>query len=162
MTTESKQVSAGTGVGTLLGAASWALPVGVVAALVGLLVDGTQALYAGLAAAVATVLVLALGALAVDAVARIMPAASLLLALLTYICQLLFLTVALSAVASSAADETVTRWAAAALIAVTLAWTAAHVVLAMRRRIAVYDVTLPSERTSASDALSRATGAGAR
>jgi ATP synthase protein I len=161
MTTESKQVRAATGAGTLLGAASWALPVGVAVALVGLAVDGVHALYAGLAGAVATVVVLALGALAVDVVARIMPAASLMLALLTYVCQLLFLTVALAAVVGSA-DEDVTRWAAGGLIAVTLAWTVAHVVLATHRRIAVYDVALPSERTSASDALSGATGAGAR
>jgi ATP synthase protein I len=162
MTTESKQVRATTGAGTLLGAASWALPAGVAAAIVGLAVDGVEALYAGLTAAVATVLVLALGALVVDVVARIMPAASLLLALLTYVCQLLFLTIALSIVAGNAGDETVTRWAAAALIVVTLAWTAAHVILATRRRIAVYDVALPSERTSASDALSEGTRAGAR
>jgi ATP synthase protein I len=161
MTTESKQVRAATGAGTLLGAASWALPVGVAVALLGLAVDGVHALYAGLAGATATVVVLALGALVVDVVARIMPAASLMLALLTYMCQLLFLTVALAAVAGSAGED-VTRWAAACLIAVTLAWTVAHVVLATRRRIAVYDVALPSEKTSASDALSGATGAGAR
>jgi hypothetical protein len=161
MTTESKQVHAATGVGTLLGAASWALPAGLVVALVGLALDGTSALYAGLAGAAATVLVLAGGALAVDVVARIMPAASLLLALLTYACQVLLLTVALIVVAD-AADDTVTRWSAGALIAVALAWTLAHVVLATRRRIAVYDVVLPSERTSPSDALSGPAGAGAR
>lgn len=161
MTTE-KQVHTTSGAGTLLGAASWALATGVAVALVGLAVDGTDALYAALAGATATVLVLALGALVVDVVARIMPAASLMLALLTYICQLLFLTVALAAVASSAGDDAVTRWAAAGLIAVTLAWTVAHVLLTMHRRIPVYDVALPSERTSASDALSKATGAGAR
>lgn len=176
MTTASKQVRASSGAGTLLGAASWALPVGVAVALVGLAVDGTSALGAGLAGAVATVLVLAGGALAVDVVARIMPAASLLLALLTYVFQVLVLTVALAAVAR-AADGTVTRWAAAALIAVTLAWTFAHLLLATRRRVAVYDVALPGEHAegaevaragrpartaSPSDGVSGATGAGAR
>lgn len=161
MTTESKQVRDATGAGTLLAAASWAFPAGLVVALVGLSVDGTSALYAGLAGAAATALILAAGALAVDAVARIMPVASLLLALLTYVCQVLLLTVALIVVADSA-DDTVTRWSASALMAVALAWTVAHVVLATRRRIAVYDVVLPSERTSAPDALSGGARAGAR
>jgi hypothetical protein len=161
MTTESKQVRDATSAGTLFGAAAWALPAGLVVALVGLVVDGTSALYAGLAGAAATALVLAAGALAVDAVARIMPAASLLLALLTYACQVLLLTVALIVVAD-AADDTVTRWSAGALMAVALAWTVAHVLLATRRRIAVYDVVLPGERTSAHDASSGATRAGAR
>src|SRR4051795_10073146 len=76
MTTASKQVRAASGAGTLLGAAAWALPAGVVVALAGLAVDGATALYAALAGALATVLVLALGALAVDVVARIMPLAS--------------------------------------------------------------------------------------
>jgi ATP synthase protein I len=161
MTTASKQVRPTSGAGTLLGAASWALPTGGLVALVGLVVSGPGAMLAGLAGAVATVLVLAFGALVVDAVARIMPSASLMLALLTYVCQILVLTVALVAVAGHG-DDTVTRWAAGGLIAVTLTWTLAHVMLATRRRIAVYDVPLPGEETSAPDALSGAAGAGAR
>ena len=167
MTTASKQVRAASGAGTLLGAASWALPVGVLVALAGLAVAGAPAFGAGLAGAVATTLVLAGGALAIDVVARVMPTASLLLALLTYVFQVLVLTVALAAVAS-AAGGTVTTWAAAALIAVTLAWTFAHLLLATRRRVAVYDLALPGETTgsagiaSASDGVSGANGAGAR
>jgi hypothetical protein len=161
MTTESKQVSATAGAGTLLGAAAWALPAGLVVAFVGLAVDGSTALYAGLAGAVATVLVLAGGALVVGAVARIMPVASLMLALLTYVCQLLLLTVALTVVANLA-DETATQWSAGALIAVTLVWTIAHLLLATRRRIAVYDIALPAGDSSASDASSSTTRAGAR
>jgi hypothetical protein len=161
MTTESKQVRATTGAGTLLGAASWALTAGIALAVAGLVIDGSSALCAGLAGAAATVLVLALGALMVDLVARVMPTASLLLALLTYVFQILVLTAALVVVAR-VADDTVTRWSAGALIAVALAWTLAHVVLATRRRIAVYDVALPSETTSAPDVPSRPTGAGAR
>jgi ATP synthase protein I len=161
MTTASKQDRAATGAGTLLRAAAWALPAGVVVALVGLAVDGATALYTGLAGAAATVLVLGLGALAVDVVARIMPMASLMLALLTYVCQLLLLTVALAAVADLA-DETATQWSAGALIAVTLVWTIAHLLLATRRRIAVYDVALPSDDPSTLDASSRGTRASAR
>jgi ATP synthase protein I len=161
MTTASKQGSAATGAATLLRAAAWALPAGAAVALVGLASDGTHALYAGLAGAVATMLVLALGALAVDVVARVMPVASLMLALLTYVCQLLLLTLALAVVAR-VADPTATRWSAGALIAVTLVWTIAHVLLATRRRIPVYDLPLPSAHQSASDASSGGTRAGAR
>jgi ATP synthase protein I len=164
MTTESKQVHA-TGVGTLLGAASWALPAGLAVAAVGLAVDGSRAAYAGLAGALATVLVLAGGALAVDLVARVMPSASLLLGLLTYACQLLTVTLALATVAD-AAGRAATQWAAGSLIAVTLAWTAAHVLLATRRRIAAFDVALPgqdrSQDPSAPDAVSDAVRADAR
>lgn len=161
MTTESKQVSATLGAWTLLGAAAWAFPAGLVLALVGLAVDGSTALYAGLAGAVATVLVLAGGALVVGVVAKIMPVASLLLALLTYVCQLLLLTVALAAVANLA-DDVATRWSAGALIAVTLVWTIAHLLLATRRRIAVYDIALPGGDPSVSDASVGGTRSGTR
>ena len=161
MTTESKQVHAPSGVGTLLGAASWALPAGLLVALLGFAVDGPTALYAGLAGALVTVAVLAGGALAVDAVARVMPAASLLVALLTYVCQLLVLTVALLGLADGA-DGTVTRWAAGATVGITLVWTIAHVVLATRRRIAVYDIVLPGQDPSAPDGLRQRSRAGAR
>jgi ATP synthase protein I len=161
MTTESKQVRAATGAGTLLGAASWALGAGGALSLVGLLVGGSPALSGGLAGAVAATLVLAGGALAVDVVARLAPTLSLLLALLTYVCQILVLTMVMAVVAQRA-DDTVTAWAAGALIAVTLAWTLAHLLLSTRRRIPVYDVTLPDERTSASDGVSRGARAGAR
>lgn len=161
MTTASKQVRAATGAGTLVRAAAWALPAGLVVALVGLSTDGARAAYAGLAGAVATVLVLALGALAVDVVARVMPVASLMLALLTYVCQLLLLTVALAAV-SRAADETATQWSAGALIAVTLVWTVAHLLLVTRRRIPAFDLPLPSGNPSAADASSAGTRASAR
>ncbi|GAB7004047.1 hypothetical protein JCM18899A_15190 [Nocardioides sp. AN3] len=161
MTTETKQVRATSGAGTLLGAASSALPFGFAVAVVGLAVDGPAALYAGLAATLVTAGVLAGGALFVGVVARVMPVASLLLALLTYACQVMVLTLALTAVAGSG-DNTVTRWAAGSLIAVTLAWTLAHLLFATRRRIAVYDVTLPGETASALDETSEATGAGAR
>jgi ATP synthase protein I len=161
MTTESKQVRAGTGAGTLLGAAASALPVGLVVALVGLATDGTPALFAGLAGALATTLVLAGGALAVDAVARIMPSASLLLALLTYACQVLVLTMAMAGVADRA-SRAVTTWAAGALIGVTLAWTFAHLLLSTRRRIPAFEVRLPGQTPSPSDALSGQPRAGAR
>lgn len=161
MTTESKQVRARTGAGTLLGAAAWALPAGLIVALVGLGVTGVQAMWAALAGAGATVVVLAAGGLVVDVVARVMPVASLLLALLTYVCQVLVLTGALVVVAG-VSDDTVTRWSAGALIGVTLVWTMAHVLLATRRRIAVYDVALPGENASVADGLPGVTGAGAR
>jgi len=123
--------------------------------------SSAAAFVGGLSGAAATAVVLAGGALGVGVVARVMPAASLLLALLTYACQVLALTVVM-AVVSDRAGDTVTAWAALALIAVTLTWTLAHLVLSTRRRIAAFDVVLPGEGTSAPDALSRAVRASAR
>jgi ATP synthase protein I len=74
-------------------------------------------------------------------VAAVLPAASLLLALVTYAFQLAVLTMALAVVAR-VADRTVTGWAAGALAAVTVVWTGCHLVLALRRRIPVYDATV--------------------
>lgn len=165
MTTESKQVSTvpglGTGLGTLLGAASLAFGAGAVVALVALAADGRGAAYAALGLAVATAAVMALGAGFVNLVAAVMPAASLLLALLTYAFQLAVLTVVLVVVAR-ASDPAVTGWAAGAMIAATLVWTLGHVVIATRRRIPVYDLPARDQIRSASDGVRDGSGAGAR
>jgi hypothetical protein len=76
----------------------------------------------------------------------------LLLALVTYAFQLAVLTMALAVVAR-VADRTVTAWAAGALAAVTVVWTGCHLVLALRRRIPVYDLPVREAVASASDAL---------
>ncbi|SFB72463.1 hypothetical protein SAMN04487968_101156 [Nocardioides terrae] len=161
MTTESKQVRVATGAGTLLGAASWALAIGAAVALVGLVVDGRPALAGGLTGAVTTAVVLAGGALCINVIARVMPSVSLMIALLTYALQVVVLTMVM-AVVSESADDTVTLWAAVALIAVTLTWSLAHLLLSTRRRIAAYDVALPGEGTSGPDALSGAVRPSAR
>jgi ATP synthase protein I len=94
--------------------------------------------------------VFALGVASVGAVARLLPAASLLVALLTYALQLLVLALVVAAIQRAGVEaETLSRgWFAAGVIAVTLLWLVAQVVAAMRQRIPLYDAP---EGASASD-----------
>ncbi|TIC84078.1 hypothetical protein [Nocardioides sp. GY 10127] len=120
-----------TGAATLLaavvpGAADGAVPGAVVGGLVG-------------------VGVLALGAGAVAAVSRVLPAASLIVALLTYSLQLVLLVAVLSALGDTAlaADPGARRWLAGTLVAVVLTWSLAHLVAATRQRIPTFDLSGP-------------------
>jgi len=150
MTTETKLHRSG-GVVTLLGAASFSLCVGLVLVAV-VAIAGGPASAAG-AGVVLGLAVLAFGAFAVDAVAGIMPAASLLVALMTYVLQLALMTLVLVAASRSdaLAGEGRGSWLVAGVIASVLAWTLAQLVLATRRRIPAYDIVLPSEKSAVID-----------
>lgn len=143
--TESSKISRATSAGPLLGAASAAAVVGLVVAGVAALAGGTGAAGAALVGAGVTLAVLLFGSFAVDLVATVMPGASLLFALLTYALQLLLMLVALAAVDGSGAFASTaeSRALGVAAIGVALAWTAAQVRLATRRRIPVYDLPVP-------------------
>jgi ATP synthase protein I len=71
-----------------------------------------------------------------------MPAASLLVALLTYTLQVLAMGLAFAAISRSGAlDESLDRaWLAAAVIAGTAGWLVLQIVLATRVRIPVYEL----------------------
>jgi len=148
MTTESKQDRRTRGAAPLLGAAIGALAAGILVALAGLAIDGTPALLAGGGGVLLALVVMALGAFTVDLVARVMPAASLLVALLTYVLQLVLMTVALLGVERAGAldDRGHGLWLAGGVVAVVVVWGVAQLVLTTRRRIPVFDVALPGER----------------
>jgi ATP synthase protein I len=125
-----------------------------VAGGLGLLLVGLGALLTGAAgaagAAIGAVLVcsvLASGAVVVGAVALVAPAASLVVALLTYTLQVLlvaFVYVGLSE--GGALDGPVdARWLSAAVITCTLAWTVAQIVVSVRSRQPVYDLAHGTE-----------------
>lgn len=126
----------------LSGAAVSALFVAASVVVAGAFVDGEPAAYGALAGGLIAVLVFAGGAFAVDLVSRIMPTASLMVALTTYTLQVVVLALVFVLLnRSGALDEALSAgWLAAAVIACTLAWMLAQIVLTMRQRIPAYDL----------------------
>ena len=119
-----------------------ALAIGAVLALVGALVDGSAAAYGALVGSGLAVAVLWGGATVVDLVAGLMPAASLLVAVLTYGLQVVLMGLVLLALGRSGLlDATVDRhWVGGSVIAVTATWLVAQITLTTRRRIPAYDL----------------------
>lgn len=125
----------------LLGAGLAALAVGAVLALVGAIASGPAAAYGALAGTGFVVAVFGLGTAAVHVVAQVMPAASLLVALLTYTMQIVLMALVFVVLHSSGLlDSTLDRgWFAAAVIAGAGCWLTGQIVLATRARIPAYE-----------------------
>lgn len=142
MTTETSQVTPHQGSRVLLGATAGSLVAGLALAGIGALVAGSSAAYGALVGTALVVLVFAGGSFAVNEVARIMPAASLLVALLTYTLQVVAMALVFAALSRSGAlDEALDRaWLGGAVIAGTAGWILLQVVLATRVRIPVYEL----------------------
>jgi ATP synthase protein I len=83
------------------------------------------------------------GALTVNAVAAVSPTASLLVALLTYVLQVVAVGVVFLALdASGALGSTVdAEWVAGTVIVATLCWLVAQIVAATRSRRPIYDLS---------------------
>ena len=83
-----------------------------------------------------------LRAVVLGAVARVAPAASLLVALLTYTLQVVLVAGVYIVLSSGGALEGPVdpRWLSAAVIACTLAWTTTQIVVSMRARQPIYDL----------------------
>ncbi|NYG60584.1 ATP synthase protein I [Nocardioides daedukensis] len=148
MTTELKRSSAAHGGSALLGAGLTALVLGLGTALVGVLVSGSSALLGALIGTAIIIGVFGTGALAVDLISRTMPTMSLLVALMTYLLQvigmgLIFVALKASGALDSAVDA---RWLGGVVIAGTLVWLTVQVVLATRLRLPVYDLKDAGER----------------
>jgi hypothetical protein len=141
MTTESKQDTTSGG-SVLLGAAFSSVVVGFLAVLVAALSGGTPAAYGALTGALLVLTVFSFGSFTVNAVSTLMPAASLLVALLTYTLQVAAMGMALlvlnhSGLLEDALDR---RWLAGAVIVGTFGWLVAQIALATRARIPAYDL----------------------
>lgn len=146
MTTESKPGTRN-GLSPLVGAMVSGL-VAVIALVVAAATAGDRAAVVGAATGgVVTLSVFALGIAVVDLVARLMPAASLLVALMTYTLQLLALALVVTVLERSglAGAELSRGWFAAAVVVVTLLWLAGQLVAATRQRIPVYDDSTADE-----------------
>ncbi len=124
--------------------------VGVVLVLAGAVVTGSPGAAGAAIGSGTVILFFGLGALAVNAVAAVSPSASLLVALLTYVLQVVMVAVVLTALdRSGLLDEAVNRgWAAGSIIAATVVWLGTHIISSVRSRIPLYD--LP-ERVSEGD-----------
>jgi len=146
MTTESKQDTSQAhraGVSPLLGAAG--AGAGAVALIVAAaaILGGSSGAIGALVGGGLTLTVFLLGIAVVGSVARLLPTASLLVALMTYTLQLLVLAVAVVALDRSgpSADELSRGWFAAAVIAVTCLWLVGQVVTTVRLRIPAFEAS---------------------
>lgn len=116
-------------------------------------VSGSPAAWGAAVGGVIAVGVFAFGAFAVDAVARLMPTASLMFAMLTYTLQVVLMALAFVAVnRSGLLDEELDRnWLGGAIILGALVWLAVQVRLATTARIPAFEpvpeppVRIPSE-----------------
>ncbi len=142
MTTATKRSSRDSGLWVLIGAAAAATLLGVGVAIVGGLVNGSAALGGALVGTVLAVGVFAFGVVTVHAVARVLPTASLLVAVLTYTLQVVLMALAFVALTGSGLlDDSLDRaWLGGAVIACTGVWLVTQVLLSIRRRIPVYDL----------------------
>ena len=139
------QADRDSGASVLLGAGGAALVLGLAATLVGALVSGSEAALGALVGTLLVVGVLGFGSFVVNVVAGLMPAAALMVALLTYTLQVVLMGLVFAILSGSGLlDSTVDRgWLAGAVIGGTAIWLVSQVVLTTRRRIPVYE--LPSQ-----------------
>ena len=146
MTTETQHRIPDRGAAVLLGAAVWTLVPAIVLVVVAAFVGGAPAAYGALSGTLLVLAVLGLGAGSVNVVARAMPAASLVFALLTYTLQVVVMGAVLVALTRSGLleDALDRRWLGAAVIVGTLAWLAAQIVLSTKQRIPAYDLPVAS------------------
>lgn len=145
MTTDTRTPDRGLGV--LIGTAAAAALLGLGLALVAGLVAGGSAALGVLAGLGLALSVFALGNLAVYLVAGVMPAASLLVALVTYTLQVVAMVALFALLTDSGVfRETLDRqWFGVAIIVVTVAWMIAQIVLTTRARIPAFDLTVRTQ-----------------
>ncbi|QZY30189.1 hypothetical protein [Nocardioides coralli] len=150
------------GVAVLLRGAAVTLVLGLLAAVVGGLTVGAPAAWGAVCGTALVVLVAAGGALVVNAVAGVLPSASMLVALLTYTLQLLLVLLALLGLERSGLLETTLdrTWVGGAVIGGVLVWLGTQVALATGTRIPAYDLTSDDPSASPSGSPSGATPEG--
>ncbi|HSE07121.1 MAG TPA: hypothetical protein VLB29_00530 [Nocardioidaceae bacterium] len=126
----------------VLGPLAISASVGLALVVLAALVTGSPgAAGAGIGAAMVC-LVFAFGAVTLGVVALVAPAASLLVALLTYTLQVVVVGLVYVGLSSGGAlDGPVDpRWLSAAVIACTLGWITTQIVVSMRTRQPIYDL----------------------
>jgi ATP synthase protein I len=119
---------------------------GSAAAVLGAVLDGRPAAAGALTGTIMVVAFFALGALVLDTVAALAPAASLMIALLTYTLKVVLVgLVFLGLTRSGLLEESIdARWLGGTVIAGTLTWLAAQVAVSMRSRQPLYDLPADS------------------
>jgi hypothetical protein len=142
MTTEITSAPRDAGFPALVRAAVVSTGLGLVLVLVAALASGSAAAWGALVGTLLVVGVFAFGSFGVNLVARVMPTAALMFALLTYTLQVVVMGVVFAGLSRSGLldDEIDRNWLAGTVIAGTVAWLAVHVLVATTRRIPVYDL----------------------
>jgi ATP synthase protein I len=125
---------------------------GALVAGLGAVVSGTSAVVGAAVGTALVVLFFALGALVLDVVAGLVPALSMLVALLTYTLKVVLVGLVFVALSRSGLlEDTIdARWLGAAVIAGTLVWLVAQIVASVRTRQPLYDLPSESPRRPAS------------
>lgn len=115
-------------------AAAAGLAAGLLVVVLGAAISGRTGALGALVGGGVTLAVFAFGAVSVGLAARIQPRAALAVALVTYLLQVVVLVAFFAGLSRSGAlDETLHRaWLAAAVVAVTLTWSALQVTSWMR------------------------------
>jgi ATP synthase protein I len=152
------------GLSPLVAAALVTVLLGGVLATVGALVDGSAAAYGALTGTAIAVGIFGLGTFAVDAVAKVMPVASLLIAMMTYGVQVLLLALVFVAFNQSGLlDSELDRaWLGGAIILGALAWSFTQIRATATARIPVYDTPVEQPVNASEGRFDRATEGGAR
>lgn len=150
MTTESLPRTRVSGLRPLLGAGLAAAITGALVALLGALGPGAAAAYGALVGLLLVLGVFGLGAAVVALVTELMPAAALLVALLTYTLQvvvmgLVFWQLTESGLLGRTLDPT---WLGIGIVASVLAWLVVQTVRAMRARIPAFDLPVTAQPTA--------------
>jgi len=127
--------------GPLALAAAVTTVVGVLVVLVAAMTGGEPSAYGALVGTLVALVIFSFGAFAVDAVSRLMPVASLLVAMLTYTMQvLLMLVVFVGLNRAGVLDDGLDReWLGGAIIVGVLAWTSAQLIASTKVRIPAYE-----------------------
>ncbi len=147
MTTES-QLPHRSGVSPLLGSVALSLVAAGVLAAAGGVFGGAAGARGAAAGALATLLTFGWGIYVVSVVAKVLPSASMMVALLTYALQLMLMAVFAVAMmrASDGGDFLAHGWIAAGVVTIAVVWIAAQVVWTVRLRTLAYDLpTKPSD-----------------
>lgn len=150
--------------GPLVLAAGVTVVVGALVVLTGAVSGGAPSAYGALVGVAIALLVFSFGAFAVDAVARLMPVASLLVALLTYTVQVLLMLVVFVALnRAGVLDNTLERgWLGGAIIAAVLTWTFTQLFASTKARIPAFDTVGERSVNGQSEGSRPATEGGAR
>lgn len=119
---------------------------GGVLVAVAALVSGSAAAYGAFVGALIAVGIFGFGAFTVDTVARIMPSASLLVAMVTYALQIVLLALVLIMINGSGLidDELNRNWLGGAIVLGTVVWMGVQLRLATTARIPAFETPAPA------------------
>ncbi|GGD29167.1 hypothetical protein [Nocardioides daphniae] len=143
MTTESNDRPRDAGLRILGGVMLVALGAAVVVTVVGALLGGSPGAAGAAAGAFSVALVMGFGTYVVHVVAKAVPALSLMMALMTYVLQIVmvgafFLVLVRSGDLGDSVDG---PWLVAGVVVASLTWSAAQIWLSSRARIPMYDLS---------------------